>query len=59
MGTYGQATYLEGDPANLAFMATADDMLRSFVEKGRQLTSHYYPSDQRIQDLINRYLGGS
>ncbi len=54
LASCGQPTSLKGDSVD--FMATADDMLRSFVEKSRQLTSHHYPADQRIQDFINSYL---
>jgi hypothetical protein len=54
LASCGQPTCLQGDSVD--FMATADDMLRSFVEKSRQLTAHHYPADQRIQDFINSYL---
>jgi len=50
----GQPTCIKDDTA--VFMATADDMLRSFVAKNRQLVSHHYPADQRIQDFLNGYL---
>ena len=54
LASCGQPTCLKGEP--IEFMATADDMLRSFVEKNRQLVSHHYPADQRIQDFLNSYL---
>lgn len=56
LASYGQPTCLDGESAE--FMATADDMLRSFVEKNRQLVTHHFPADQRIQDFLNRYLSG-
>lgn len=54
LASCGQPTCLQGESVD--FMATADDMLRSFVEKSRQLISHHYPVDQRIQDFIDSYL---
>jgi len=54
LASCGQPTCLQGDSVD--FMTIADDMLRSFVEKSRQLTSHHYPADQRIQDFIDNYL---
>ncbi|MFK5948683.1 MAG: hypothetical protein QM500_07940 [Methylococcales bacterium] len=54
LASCGQPTCLEGDLVD--FMATADDMLRSFVEKSRQLDSYHYPADRRIQDFLNSYL---
>ena len=54
LASCGQPTCLQGDSVD--FMATADDMLRSFVEKSRQLDSYHYPADQRIQDFLNSYL---
>jgi len=53
LASCGQPTCLHGDSVD--FMATADDMLRSFVEKSRQLDSYHYPADQRIQDFLNSY----
>ncbi len=38
LASCGQPTCLHDESAD--FMATADDMLRSFVEKSRQLVSH-------------------
>ncbi|MCK5831722.1 MAG: hypothetical protein KAH20_15615 [Methylococcales bacterium] len=54
LASYGQPTCIKGDSVD--FLATADDMLRSFVEKSRQLVSYHYPVDQRIQDFLNSYL---
>ncbi len=54
LASCGQPTCLKGEAVD--FMATADDMLRSFVEKNRQLVSYHYPVDQRIQDFLNSYL---
>jgi len=54
LASCGQPTCLQGESVD--FMATADDMLRSFVEKSRQLVSYHYPADQRIQNFIDSYL---
>jgi hypothetical protein len=54
LASCGQPTCLHGESVD--FMATADDMLRSFVEKNRQLVAHQYPADQRIQDFLSSYL---
>lgn len=54
LASYGQPTCLQDESVD--FMATADDMLRSFLEKSRQLVSHHYPADQRIQEFLNHYL---
>ena len=54
LASYGQTTCLTEESAE--FMAAANDMLRSIVEKNRQLNTHLYPADQRIQDFINSYL---
>ncbi|MFW5442749.1 MAG: hypothetical protein ACKE51_00380 [Methylococcaceae bacterium] len=54
LASCGQPTCLKGESAD--FLATADDMLRSFVEKSRQLVSHHYPADRRIQDFLDSYL---
>ncbi len=53
LASCGQPTCLQGDSVD--FMATADDMLRSFVEKSRQLDSYHYPADKRIQDFLDSY----
>ena len=54
LASYGQPTCLQDESAD--FMDIADDMLRSCVEKSRQLVSHHYPADRRIQDFLNSYL---
>ncbi len=54
LASSGQPIHLQGE--SVQSMSTAEDMLRSFVEKSRQLVSHHYPADQRIQDFIQRYL---
>ncbi len=54
LASYGQPTCMEGGSAD--FLATADDMLRSFVEKSRQLDEHHYPADKRIQNFLDNYL---
>lgn len=54
LASYGQPTCQISDSDD--FMVTADDMLRSFVEKSRQLITHHYPVDQRIQTFIDDYL---
>ncbi len=54
LASCGQPTCLQGESAD--FLTTADDMLRSFVEKSRQLVSHHYPADQRIQNFLDAYL---
>ncbi len=54
LASYGQPVNLQDE--SIEFISTADDMLRSFVEKSRQLVSHHYPADRRIQDFINTYL---
>ena len=50
-----------GQPACLAadgghFMATAQDLLKSYREKNRLLAGHLCPADRRIQDFLERYL---
>jgi hypothetical protein len=54
LASCGQPTCLKGELVD--FMETADDMLRSFVEKSRQLVSHHYPADRRIQNFLDSYL---
>jgi hypothetical protein len=38
------------------FMATAQDLLKAFREKGRLLSNYHCPIDQRIQDFLDHYL---
>jgi hypothetical protein len=54
LASCGQPTCIQEE--SIDFMATADDMLRSFVEKSRQLVAQHYPADQRIQDFLISYL---
>nr|WP_305907507.1 hypothetical protein [Methylomarinum sp. Ch1-1]MDP4520267.1 hypothetical protein [Methylomarinum sp. Ch1-1] len=50
LASCGQPTCVNEDSAE--FMDTADDLLRSYLEKSRQLaTSSYYPADARIQSF--------
>ena len=44
------------DSGSAEFMEISQDLLKAFREKGRMLSSYLCPSDQRIQDFINRYL---
>ncbi len=53
LASCGQPTCLEEGSAE--FMLTAKDMLRSYLEKSRQLSATYYPPDKRIQDFLNEY----
>jgi hypothetical protein len=54
LATSGQPTCATGESAS--FMETAQDLLKSFREKTRLLSSYHCPVDRRIQDFINRYL---
>ncbi|MGD8309865.1 MAG: hypothetical protein PVG98_10515 [Chromatiales bacterium] len=38
------------------FMATAQDLVKSYREKNRLLSSYLCPPDRRVQDFIGRYL---
>ena len=38
------------------FLATAQDLLKSYREKNRLLTDYFCPADQRIQSFLERYL---
>jgi len=53
LASYGQPTCLS--KASADFMDTAQDILRSYQEKSRQLATSFYPSDNRIQSFLNRY----
>ncbi|MGR8932329.1 MAG: hypothetical protein ACU836_17005 [Gammaproteobacteria bacterium] len=45
------------DSESAVFMETAQDLLKSYLEKNRRLAaSSLYPSDRRIQDFLDRYL---
>ncbi len=50
----GLPTCMDGSSAE--FMEISQDLLKAFREKGRLLSTYLCPSDQRIQDFINRYL---
>jgi phosphoenolpyruvate carboxykinase (diphosphate) len=56
LASCGQPTCIHDESA--AFMATAHDMLNSYLEKSRQLSSSFYPADQRIQNFLQDYLTG-
>ena len=53
LASCGQPTCTRDESAG--FMVTAHDMLRSYREKSRQLSSSHYPSDQRIQNFLQAY----
>ena len=55
LASSGQPTAASGAAAD--FMATAHDLLQSYREKNRMLSSHLCPCDRRIQDFLDRYLG--
>lgn len=54
LASCGQPTCIAADSAE--FMVTAHDLLRSYLEKSRQLSTSYYPPDNRIQSFLNGYL---
>ncbi len=55
LASCGQPTCV--DEHSQGLMATAQDLLNSYVEKSRQLAgSALYPADKRIQDFLERYL---
>ena len=54
LASCGQPTCIHDESAG--FMVTAHDMLNSYLEKSRQLSSNCYPADQRIQDFLHTYL---
>lgn len=43
------------DKESNEFIGIAQDLLRSYQEKNRQLSSIFYPADKRIQDFLNKY----
>ncbi len=54
LASCGQPTCVSEDSAE--FMETANDLLLSYLEKSRQLsTTSYYPADERIQNFLNDY----
>ena len=54
LATSGQPTCI--GPEAIEFMDTVQDLLKSYREKNRLLSSYLCPADQRIQDFLNRYL---
>lgn len=55
LASCGQPTCFDED--SNGFLATAEDLLNSYVEKSRQLAgSALYPADRRIQNFLDRYL---
>jgi hypothetical protein len=56
LASSGQPVSLLG--GNGDFLAVAHDLLMSYREKGRLLTGHLCPPDQRIQDFLDDYLTG-
>jgi len=54
LASSGQPTAASGAAGD--FMATAQDLLKSYREKNRLLSSYLCPSDRRIQDFVDRYL---
>lgn len=57
LASCGQPTSVDAESAE--FMDTAQDLLSSYLEKSRQLsTTAYYPPDRRIQNFLNRYCAG-
>lgn len=53
LASCGQPTCFRDESADI--LLTAQDMLRSYLEKSRELAFHHYPPDQRIQDFLNTY----
>jgi hypothetical protein len=54
LASSGQPTCVTGEAAE--FMATAQDLLRSYREKNRLLSDHLCPVDRRIQNFLETYL---
>ena len=52
LATSGQPTCISSDSA--AFMDTAEDLLKSFREKNRLLSTHRCPADRSIQRRLAR-----
>ena len=44
------------DAANQAFLAIAEDLLKSYRERSRLLVGHLCPADRRIQNFLDDYL---
>ncbi len=56
LASSGQPICSDADSAE--FMATTQDLLKAFREKGRLLSSYHCPADRRIQKFLDRYLHG-
>ena len=54
LASSGQPTCVTGEAAE--FMATAQDLLRTYREKNRLLTDYLCPVDRRIQNFLETYL---
>jgi len=54
LASSGQPTCASGEAAR--YLATTQDLLKSYREKNRLLANYLCPADQRIQDFIGRYL---
>lgn len=52
LASTGQPMSHSGDSS---FLACADDLLKSYREKNRQLSNYLCAPDQRIQDFLNHY----
>src|SRR5512143_3307407 len=46
------------DGRDHAFLAVAEDLLKSYREKSRLLSGYLCPPDRRIQDFLDAYLAG-
>ena len=55
LASSGQPTWVKGEVAH--FMATAQDLLRTYEEKNRHLGGYRCPADQRIEAFLDDYLG--
>ncbi len=54
LASSGQPTCVTGEAAE--FMATAEDLLRTYREKNRLLSDYLCPVDRRIQNFLETYL---
>ena len=54
LASSGQPTCVTGEAAE--FLATAQDLLRTYREKNRLLSDYLCPVDQRIQNFLETYL---
>ncbi len=53
LASTGQPT---ANTANHEFLASAQDLLKSYNQKNRLLSNHLSPADKRIQSFLDRYL---